>query len=130
MVTNGSSQNQKRCQRGSLTAEVMVALAILTAVMIPLVTSSLQDQKHTRELYLRAVAMEIVDGEIEVLAAGAWRAFEPGEHSYSVTAQAAANLPPGKFIFTRTEKTIRLEWQPDDPVAHRHIRVAREARLP
>ena len=128
MVTNLSSQTLQR-QRGSLTAEVIAALAILTAVMIPLVASSLQDQKHTRELYLRAVAMEIVDGEMEVLAAGAGKEFKLGQHSYSVTAQAAGNLPPGKFILTRTQETIRLEWQPDDLAAHRHIRVGREARL-
>ena len=107
----------------------MAALAILTAVMIPLVASSLHDQQHTRELYLRAVAMEIVDGEMEVLAAGAGKNFAPGQHPYSVSAQAAANLPAGKFILTRTQETIRLEWQPDDPATHRHISVAREVRL-
>lgn len=119
-----------RKNRGTLTAEVLMALGILMAVMIPLVASSLQDQKHTRQLYLRAVAMEIVDGEMEVLAAGGWRAFEPGQHAYSVTGQAAANLPPGKFILTRTQETIRLEWQPDDPTTHRHISVVREVNLP
>jgi len=128
MVIQRASQNRAH-QRGTLTAEVMVALAILAAVMIPLVASSVQDQRHTRELYLRAVAMEVVDGEMEALAAGAWTAFDEGEHAYPVTAQAAANLPSGKFVFTRTPSAIRLEWLPDDPVAHKHIRVVREKQL-
>ena len=74
--------------------------------------------------------MEIVDGEMEVLADGAWREHELGRHEYSINANSATNLPPGKFIFTRTEKNIRLEWRPQDEFAGRRIKVTREARLP
>ena len=110
--------------------EVMVALGILMAVVIPLVFTILQDQRQARDLYLRAVVMEIVDGEMEVLAAGTWREHELGPREYSTNANSAANLPPGKFIFTRTEKNIRLEWRPQDEFAGRRIKVTREARLP
>ena len=110
--------------------EVMVALGILMAVVIPLVFTILQDQRQAHDLYLRAVVMEIVDGEMEVLAAGAWREHELGPREYSINANSATNLPPGKFIFTRTEKNIRLEWRPQDEFAGRRIKVIREARLP
>ena len=110
--------------------EVMVALGVLMAVVTPLVFTILQDQRQARDLYLRAVVMEIVDGEMEVLAAGAWREHELGPHEYSINANSATNLPSGKFIFTRTEKNIRLEWRPQDEFADRRIKVTREARLP
>ena len=110
--------------------EVMVALGVLMAVVTPLVFTILQDQRQARDLYLRAVVMEIVDGEMEVLAAGAWREHELGPHEYSINANSATNLPPGKFIFTRTEKNIRLEWRPQDEFAGHRIKVTREARLP
>ena len=100
------------------------------AVVTPLVFTILQDQRQARDLYLRAVVMEIVDGEMEVLAAGAWREHELGPREYSINANSATNLPPGKFIFTRTEKNIRLEWRPQDEFAGRRIKVTREARLP
>jgi hypothetical protein len=97
--------------------EVMVALGILMAVVIPLVFTILQDQRQARDLYLRAVVMEIVEHEL-------------GPHEYSINANSATNLPPGKFVFTRTEKNIRLEWRPQDEFAGRRIKVTREARLP
>ena len=94
-------------------AEVAVGIAILVAVLLPLSLSMLKDQKLCRAYYHRAVAMEIVDGEMEILAAGEWRAFQPGSQPYPVRAEAAKNLPPGRFILTRENRLIRLEWVPN-----------------
>lgn len=99
-------------QRGALMIEVAVGMAILVAVLLPLSLSMLKDQKLCRAYYYRAVAMEIVDGEMEILAAGEWRAFKPGSQTYPVRAGAAKNLPPGRFILTRESQLIRLEWVP------------------
>jgi len=60
----------------------------------------------------RAVAMEIVDGEMEVLAAGEWRAYPAGSHDYQVRAGALTNLPPGRFLLTIQPPKVRLEWRP------------------
>ena len=119
---------QRKRQRGSMTAEVAVSLGILVTVALPLVMSFVKDQKEGRDQYLRAVAMEIVDGEMEVLAAGAWRQYAPGRHEYPIAAAAAGNLPEGDFIFTRDETTIRLEWRPRN--RPRRMNVKREMRLP
>jgi len=54
--------------------------------------------------------MEIVDGEIEILAAGPWRGIPEGSRPYTVHANAAANLPPGQFLLTRAGNHLRLEW--------------------
>lgn len=109
MVT---STNQAARTRGSLMAELMVAIAMLMAVMLPIAYSFNAESRLARSYYTHAVAMEIVDGEMEVLQAGEWRAFTPGTHPYQVRAEALTNLPPGEFTLTLQTNKIRLEWQP------------------
>jgi hypothetical protein len=111
MVTGLQSQHPAR-RRGALMTEAMIALGILAAVMLPVAFMFMQETKLTRVYYYKAVALEIVDGEMEVLAAGEWRAFQPGRQSYTVLAAAATNLPPGEFILTLDGKRARLEWIP------------------
>ena len=102
-------------KRGSLMIELMVALGILTAAVIPLSYSFIEEQHVCRVYYWRAVAMEIVDGEMEILAAGAWHNFREGTHPYAVTANAAKNLPPSKFVLSVRGRQLQLEWRPDGP---------------
>ena len=90
--------------------EMVMAMAILAIAMVPLGYSVNSDARLFRATYQRAVAMEIVDGEIEILAAGEWRNFPEGAHSYTVHAKAASNLPAGQFQLTRTGQHLRLEW--------------------
>ncbi|MBM3832729.1 MAG: hypothetical protein FJ403_05540 [Verrucomicrobia bacterium] len=49
---------------GSLTVELVVAMGILAAVMIPVGFSFAYEQKLCRAYYLAAVVMEIIDGEM------------------------------------------------------------------
>ena len=97
-------------QRGFMMTEMVMAMAILVIAMLPLSFSVNSDARLFRATYHRAVAMEIVDGEMEILAAGEWRNFPEGAHPYTVRANAAANLPPGQFQLTRTGRHLRLEW--------------------
>ncbi len=99
--------------RGSLLIELLVAMAILSGVVLPLAYSISAERGFARAVYQRAVAVEIVDGEMEVLAAGSWRAFTNGVMDYPVHGQAATNLPPGQFILTLTPQKMRLEWRPN-----------------
>jgi hypothetical protein len=78
--------------------------------VLPLGFSLHADAKLFRITYQRAVAMEIVDGEIEILAAGGWRDLPEGSQPYAVHANAATNLPPGRFTVTRAGNHIRLQW--------------------
>jgi len=114
-------------ERGALTTELVVAIAILGLTLIPLSFGYLQEAQLCRIYYHEAVAMEIVDGEMEILAAGAWRAFNEGQHDYRVRAEAAKNLPAGRWLLTRTDKLVRLEWRPDKPGSGRPI--TREWRI-
>ena len=97
---------------GSLMVELLVAVALVIGVLLPLAYSFVSERRLTRSYYQRAVAMEIVDGEMEALLAGQWRAFPPGTHDYRVNAGAATNLPPGRFSLTVQADKVRLRWQP------------------
>lgn len=98
--------------RGFLEVDFVVALAIFALAIVPLGFSFARQQKALHVDYYRAVANEIVDGEMEVLAAGAWKKFSDGSHVYSVHSRAAKNLPAGRFELTKTGKQLRLEWIP------------------
>jgi hypothetical protein len=102
-----------RRERGSLTAELLIALGLMALTLLPLSMSFQREQATLRALYARALAIELVDGEIEVLRAGAWQAFTPGTHPYEVRAEAARNLPPGRFLLTVEAHRLRLEWRPE-----------------
>ena len=110
---------------GFLNLELVVAIAILAAVLLPLGGAWIYETKMLRAYYRDAVAMEILDGEMELLAAGEWRSVTVGQHELKPTARAAKNLPPGKFLLTKDDKLIRLEWRPE-----RGRKQAREVRLP
>jgi hypothetical protein len=99
-------------RRGALITEVVIAMGILTFAMLPLAFSFVREQKLTRAYFNRAIVMEIIDGEMEALMAGEWRAFTPGAQTYPVRAEAAKSLPPGKFVLTLASDRVRLEWLP------------------
>ena len=113
--------------RGMLCAEMIISMGILAAVLIPLAYQLERDVRLCHAYYQDAVAMELVDGEMEILAAGEWRAFPKGVQPYAVQAQAATNLPPGRFLLTVSEEKVRLEWKPDK--ARRARPVVREIIL-
>jgi hypothetical protein len=126
MVTRPTNHSTRR--RGALMTELIVAMALLTGALLPLAYSITSEKRLARNSYQRAVAMEIVDGEMEILAAGEWRAFPVGSHEYSVHASAATNLPPGRFLLTITTNEVRLEWRPLAKKIGRSV-VIREAQI-
>ena len=113
---------------GALVTECVVALGIFSLAVFPLTFAFLHEARYSRACYHRAAAMEIVDGEMEVLAAGEWRAFGPGVHVYPVTAAAATNLPTGGFHLTVGSNRLRLEWRPSGGRTNGSVR--RERSLP
>ena len=100
-------------QRGFMMADLFVGMAILALAILPLAFTYAKESRLLRAEYFRGVAMEIVDGEMEVLAAGEGRGFPDGVQSYTVHAQAAATLPPGRFQLTKAGLRLRLEWASD-----------------
>ena len=111
-----------------LLIELIVAIAILIIAFLPLAYATSSTGKYFRANYQRTVAMEIVDGEMEILTAGDWRSLPQGTQTYLVHAQAAANLPPGKFLLTHDGNHLRLQWASDQ---QRGLpQVVREVTLP
>ena len=113
MVIRSVQSILTRRRRGALITEVVVAMGLLTFAMLPLAFSILREQKLTRAYFNRAIVMEIIDGEMEALMAGEWRAFMPGAQTYPVRAETAQSLPPGKFLLTLDGDRVRLEWLPE-----------------
>lgn len=119
--------NQSRL-RGFLSLELMVACALLAVALLPIAFGFAMEARVVRNSYWDAVIMEIVDGEMEVLAAGAWMALPEGEHALQVSAEAARQLPSGGFWTVRSAGKLRVEWRPNP--GGRHRTHSREVLLP
>jgi len=117
----------RKSQRGVLEVDMLIAIALLFIAAIPLMCSFGADAHALRFEYDRAVAMECVDGEMEVLAAGAWRNYPLGTNVISLSGNAAVNLRPATATFIRQSDSIRLEWRSD---GRRTLRIVREVKLP
>jgi hypothetical protein len=102
-----------KSQRGILEVDLAMAMLILTVAIMPLAFSFAREREVLHADYWRAVADEVVDGEMEILAAGAWKNFPDGSNVYTVHSRAAANLPAGHFELTKDARHLRLEWVPD-----------------
>lgn len=106
------SHSERTNRAGWLALDLAVAIMILGLALLPLAFSFNSERKLLRAHYNQAIAMEIVDGEMEILRAGAWRKVLEGTNDYSVAALSATNLPPGKFQTIRAANQLRLEWRP------------------
>jgi len=107
---NWSARSPQTRERGFMMVDLFVGVAILALAIMPLAYSYVRETRLLRAEYFRGVAMEIVDGEMEILAAGEWREVPDGSQPYPVHAGAVANLPPGRFQLTKTGNHLRLEW--------------------
>ena len=92
---------------------MMVGLAILTIAVLPLAYSFVRERQMLRIEYSRCIINEIVDGEMEILAAGAARNLPDGAQNYTVHANAMNLLPPGHFELAKNGNHLRLAWMPD-----------------
>ena len=121
-------------QNGSLAIDLLVAMVLLLVAVVPFGLGYLNSEKQMRQAYFRAVALELVDGEAEVLAAGLLHQFPEGLHDYSIQFGAVTNLPPGRFRLQRTGDNGVLEWLPLAPMpggrVHRSFQAMKGVALP
>jgi hypothetical protein len=103
-------------QRGVLEIDLAMAMLVLTVAIMPLAFTFEKERTVLRVEYCRALADEIVDGEMEILAAGNWKNLPDGSSVYTVHSRAAANLPAGHFELTKNAHQLRLEWLPNKRV--------------
>ena len=110
--TSRPVSSQRQGQQAALMIELLVAVALLLGGLLPIAYGIASEKKLARASYQRAVAMEIVDGELEALIAGGMGGLTNGIWKYTVQAGAAVNLPPGAFFLTVNSNKLRLEWRP------------------
>lgn len=106
----GPFSSRTRRQRGFMMVDLFVGMSILAIAILPLSFAYVKEARMLRAEYFHGVAMEIVDGEMEILAAGEGRNIPEGAQPYTVHARAAVSLPPGHFQLIRTGQRLRLEW--------------------
>jgi hypothetical protein len=112
MTHNKSRPLHRTC--GFLEVDLVVGLAILTLAVVPLGFSFARERQVLKIEYCRSIANEIVDGEMEILAAGDDKNYSEGAQAYVIHSRAAASLPPGHFQLTKNGNHLRLEWTPDE----------------
>ena len=117
-----------RRQRGFLMVDLFVGMAILALAILPVAYSYVKETRMLRAEYFHSVAMELVDGEMEILVAGDARDLSDGVQTLSLNSKAAAILPPGRFQLTRHGRHLRLEWSASRPLGIKPV--VREAELP
>lgn len=112
-LPNAKQRLFDRHQKGVLEMDLLMALTILTLAILPLGFSFARERASLRAEYMRSAVDEIVDGEMEILAAGDWKNYPDGAQNYAVHANIAAHLPAGHFELTKNGNHLRLEWLPD-----------------
>ena len=127
MKTNLSQSSSRRRARGFLQMDLAMGIIILGLAILPLAYSFARERHALRIEYSRAVAGEIVDGELEILVAGAAKDIPDGTRNYPFHSPAANQLPSGHFQITKTGNHLRLEWLPD--AKHGVGAIVREATL-
>jgi hypothetical protein len=100
-------------RRGFLEVDMLVGLAIFAIAMMPLGLLFAHERQALKIEYYRSVAIELVDGEMEILAAGAAQDIPDGSRIYPVRSRAAAALPQSHFQVTKNGNHLRLEWSAD-----------------
>lgn len=119
--------NRLKRSQGFLQIDLVAGLAILTIAIMPLGYAFSRERQALRTEYHRSVINEIVDGEMEILVAGAAKKIPDGTQSLAVSSRALETLPAGRFQLTKTGDRLRVEWSPEEKCGL--STVAREATL-
>jgi len=96
-----------------MSVDLVIAMSIFAVGFFSIAFVSTRELRLARAYYYDAVAMSLVDGELEVLAAGEWISLPEGVSGYTTRARAFDALPPGRLLATRRPDMVRLEWIPD-----------------
>ena len=99
-------------RRAFLQLDMAIALSLLALVFIPLSVSSSGGLDLARRHYFEAVALQLIDGEMDVLLAGERQKYTTGEHRITPVGEAVQNLPEGEFVLTVHDQKLTLAWVP------------------
>ena len=105
----------------------MLAVSILMLLFIPFGVTSSGKLDLARRQHFEAVALQMIDGELDVLLAGERQKYPLGEHKITPPGEAVKTLPVGEFILIVKEKQLFLAWVPEKEA--KWGRVEREVTL-
>ena len=125
MILRPTSRAAKRLAFVQL--DVALAVSILLLVFIPFSVTSSSKLDLARRQHFEAVALQMIDGELDVLMAGEWQKFSPGEHKITPPGEAVKTLPVGEFILVVKENQLSIAWVPEKEA--KWGRVEREVTL-
>ena len=108
-----ASSRTRRARRGMLEMDLAAALALLALVIVPIGFAIQHERRFLHAEYARSAVAELVDGEAEILAAGAARPYPDGTQPYPVAGPTVMALPPGHFQLTKHGRQASLAWLPD-----------------
>lgn len=117
----------RNARGGFLEADLAIALVLLLVAVLPLAYSFRADFKALRVANERAAALSLVDGQMEVLLAGAGRQFPPGTNVIELAGAAAVNLTTNRALVIVEGNRLRLEWR---PAGRSSTGILREGALP
>ena len=107
--------------------DVALAVSILLLVFIPFSVTSSSKLDLARRQHFKAVALQMIDGELDVLMAGERQKYIPGEHKITPPGEAVKTQPVGEFILTVQENPRTIAWVPEKEA--KWGRVEREVTL-
>ena len=90
--------------------DLMLAVSILMLLFIPFGVTSSGKLDLARRQHFEAVALQMIDGELDVLLAGERQKYPLGE---TPPGEAVKTLPVGEFILIVKEKQLFLAWVPE-----------------
>jgi len=93
--------------------DVVLAVSILILLFIPFGVTSSGKLDLARRQHFEAVALQMIDGELDVLLAGERQKYPLGEHKITPPGEAVKTLPVGEFILIVKEKQLSLAWVPE-----------------
>lgn len=114
MKLSRPSFRQPGSRGGFLQFDLVIGLAILVIAVMPLGFSFTHERQALRTEYRRCVINELVDGEMEILVAGAARNLPDGTQNLQVQSRTMDRLPAGHFQLTKSGNHLQVAWLPDE----------------
>lgn len=104
-------------RRGGILMELLVALALLALVLLPLAGGFAGQRRMAKQLSQRLVLTELIDGEMEFIAAGRWRRFTEGTNTLEIEMPPGFLPPPGRTFVIRNVNHFKVVWEPETRLA-------------
>ena len=105
-------QEPSRRKVGAIHLEAILALALTAAVLLPISGIVVSQRRIASDLTRHLTMIELVDGEMELIAAGDWVRYPEGTHSVPLPSPEGFVPPVGELTLVRQGREFSLAWRP------------------